>query len=172
MASTIKESAAFHENVKRIDLQNQDNYASWSMNTNRDQVIQRTFEAAAAARANAYTPYSHYKVGAAVHVSGSDEYIAACNVENVSYGATVCAERNAIFASVARHGTVNIDELVVVSDDDPPAVPCALCLQVLQEFCPPELPIHIATPEGVRYTVTLGELLPHPFKSFHENEET
>lgn len=139
------------------------------MNHEHDTAVQQTFSAAAATRSHAYTPYSHFKVGAAVHLAASDEVISACNVENVSYGATVCAERNAIFATVARYGHVDIDHLVVVSDDSPPAVPCALCLQVLQEFCPPELPIHIATPAGIQYSVTLGELLPHPFNSFHEN---
>ncbi len=128
-------------------------------------------EQAAATREHAYAPYSHFRVGAAVHVTGTDEIIGACNVENVSYGATVCAERNAIFATIARYGSVDIDQLIVVSDDDPPAVPCALCLQVLQEFCPQDLAIHLATPEGIQRTVTLGELLPHPFKSFHEHEE-
>ncbi|MEX2442340.1 MAG: cytidine deaminase [Alkalispirochaeta sp.] len=139
------------------------------MNRNDDAAVQTSFEHAVATRRNAYTPYSHYQVGAAVRVSDTGETISACNVENVSYGATVCAERNAIFAVVAKHGEVNIDHLVLVTDDDPPAVPCALCLQVLQEFCPQDLQIHLATLDGIRETVTLGELLPHPFKEFHEH---
>jgi homotetrameric cytidine deaminase len=139
------------------------------MNKNVDAAVQTSFERAVATRENAYTPYSNFQVGAAVHVIDTGETISACNVENVSYGATVCAERNAIFAVVARYGTVNIDHLVLVTDDDPPAVPCALCLQVLQEFCPQDLPIHIATLDGIQETVTLGELLPHPFKEFHDH---
>lgn len=139
------------------------------MNTHDDATVQQSFTRAVKTRTHAYTPYSHYQVGAAVRVSDTGETISACNVENVSYGATVCAERNAIFAVVARYGTVNIDHLVLVTDDDPPAVPCALCLQVLQEFCPQDLPIHLATLEGIQETVTLGELLPHPFKEFHEH---
>ncbi|HKK47689.1 MAG TPA: cytidine deaminase [Alkalispirochaeta sp.] len=139
------------------------------MNNIQDPGVQTSFEHAVTARRNAYTPYSHYQVGAAVRIANTGETISACNVENVSYGATVCAERNAIFAVVARHGQVNIDHLVLVTDDDPPAVPCALCLQVLQEFCPQDLPIHLATLEGIQETVTLGALLPHPFKVFHEH---
>lgn len=139
------------------------------MNKNDDAAVQTSFERAVATRENAYTPYSKFQVGAAVHVTDTGETISACNVENVSYGATVCAERNAIFAVVARHGQVNIDHLVLVTDDDPPAVPCALCLQVLQEFCSQDLPIHLATLDGIQKTVTLGELLPHPFKEFHEH---
>jgi homotetrameric cytidine deaminase len=140
------------------------------MSTHHGSQTQELFEHAKKSREHAYAPYSHFKVGAAVRVHGTNEIISACNVENVSYGATVCAERNAVFATVARYGEVKIDELVVVADDDPPVVPCALCLQVLQEFCPPSLPIHLATPQGLQQTVTLGELLPHPFNSFHENE--
>ncbi|MFW5827878.1 MAG: cytidine deaminase [Alkalispirochaeta sp.] len=138
------------------------------MSSNEDIGVQTSFEQAVHTRRNAYTPYSHYQVGAAVRISGTGETISACNVENVSYGATVCAERNAIFAVVAKYGEVQIDHLVLVTDDTPPAVPCALCLQVLQEFCPQDLPIHLATLDGIQETVTLGELLPHPFKAFHE----
>lgn len=141
------------------------------MSTHNAEAIARSLAAATATRTRAYAPYSHFKVGAAVHVPETDDVISACNVENVSYGATVCAERNAIFATVARYGSVKIDHLVVVSEEDPPVVPCALCLQVLQEFCGPELPIHLATPDGVERTVTLGDLLPHPFHDFHENPD-
>ncbi len=139
------------------------------MNRNKDTGVQTSFEHAVTTRRNAYTPYSHYQVGAAVRISDTGETVSACNVENVSYGATVCAERNAIFAVVAKYGEVKIDHLVLVTDDAPPAVPCALCLQVLQEFCPQNLPIHLATLDGIQETVTLGELLPHPFKEFHEH---
>jgi homotetrameric cytidine deaminase len=137
------------------------------MTSGRDASIQESLAAATAAREHAHAPYSHFRVGAAVRVSGTGETISACNVENASYGATVCAERNAIFATVARFGHVAIDHLVIVTDDDPPAVPCALCLQVLQEFCPPELPIYLASLTGIQRTFTLGELLPYPFSSFH-----
>ncbi|MFA7567942.1 MAG: cytidine deaminase [Alkalispirochaeta sp.] len=117
-------------------------------------------------RTRAYTPYSRFKVGAALHIASDDTVIEACNVENVSYGATVCAERNAVFAAVARYGSVPADYMVLVTDSSPPAVPCALCLQVLQEFLPPEFPIHLANLEGIQRTITLGELLPVPFDSF------
>lgn len=124
------------------------------------------FEVAKKTRENAYAPYSGFKVGAAARIRGTDTIIGACNVENVSYGATVCAERNVVFAAVARTGGADLEDLVIVTDAEPPAVPCALCLQVLQEFCPPDLRIHLADLSGVRSEVTLGELLPHPFSSF------
>lgn len=129
--------------------------------------IAASVAAARAVRDHAHTPYSQFKVGAALKISGTAKRIVGCNVENVSYGATVCAERNAIFAAVARYGSFTVEHLVIYTNDDPPAVPCALCLQVLQEFCPPELPIHLANADGVQSTMTLGELLPHPFSAFN-----
>jgi homotetrameric cytidine deaminase len=129
-----------------------------------------TYNEAVRARRHAYAPYSRFQVGAALYLRETDEIVTGCNVENVSYGATVCAERNAVFAVMARHGTVNADHLVVVTDSNPPAPPCALCLQVLREFFPPEFPIHLADLEGIRQTVTLGELLPIRFDSFQPGE--
>lgn len=128
--------------------------------------IQPLYDAARATRENAYARYSGFKVGAAARLRGSNTIISACNVENVSYGATVCAERNVVFAAVAQTGHADLQDLVIVTDANPPAVPCALCLQVLQEFCSPDLTIHLADLSGVRTQTTLGELLPHPFSSF------
>ncbi len=126
-----------------------------------------SFASAKEVRLRAYTPYSRFKVGAALHFPHDDAIITGCNVENVSYGATVCAERNALFTAIATYGSVPADHLVVVTDGDPPAVPCALCLQVLREFFPREFPIHIANLSGIVSTITLGELLPIRFDSFH-----
>lgn len=123
---------------------------------------QDSFVAALAAREHAYAPYSGYRVGAAI-ATASGDVIAGCNVENSSFGATICAERNALIQAIARHGRTPFDHIVVVAAGDPLVVPCALCLQVMQEFCPPDFPIHLATPEGIRRTATLGELLPEPF---------
>ena len=125
-----------------------------------------TFETAKRVRLHAYAPYSGFKVGAAAAIEGIPEPLGACNVENVSYGATVCAERNLVAAIQAAHGSVRLEHLVVVTDAEPPAVPCALCLQVLQEFCSPELPIHVANLQGIQHTLKLKELLPNPFHSF------
>lgn len=130
--------------------------------------VLKLFKHARAAREHAYVPYSGFKVGAAIELAADGSIVAGCNVENVSYGATVCAERNAVFAAIAGAGAgeMEISQLVVVTDATPPAVPCALCLQVLQEFCPPTLPIHLADLTGVKRSVTLGDLLPEPFASF------
>ena len=128
--------------------------------------IQAALEAAVAARANAHVPYSHFAVGAAAKISGRNQVVAGCNIENASFGATVCAERTAMFSAIIDHGKVGFDFIMVVTDEDPPAVPCALCLQVMAEFCSPEMPVHLATTNGVKRTLLLKELLPEPFTAF------
>lgn len=123
----------------------------------------RLFAEAAAASANAYAPYSGYKVGAAL-LDEQGRVWAGCNVENISYGMTLCAERNAVTAMVA-HGGGQIVELLLITRDA--STPCGACLQVLSEFTPaPEnLSIHLADEAGVRETVTLADLFPRPFSS-------
>lgn len=118
------------------------------------------------ARARAYAPYSRFAVGAAIAIEGVDHPIVGCNVENVSFGATVCAERVALLTAIAQYGARRVEHLVVLSDRDDPVVPCALCLQVAQEFCRPTVPIHLANLGGVVRTLTLDQLLPHRFSEF------
>ncbi|MDI7275283.1 MAG: cytidine deaminase [Anaerolineae bacterium] len=117
--------------------------------------------AAAEARLRAYSPYSKYAVGAAVEAADGEVYT-GCNIENVSYGLTTCAERTAAFAAVCA-GRRSWRALAVVNEDASP--PCGACRQVLAEFAGPELPIYAATPGGRFRRWTLGELLPFPFSS-------
>ena len=94
--------------------------------------------------------------------------ISGCNVENASYGSTLCAERNAIFRAVAERGARPGDfaYIVLVTDTEELTVPCANCLQVMAEFCPPEFPIILSNLEGRAEAVPLGALLPRPFTNF------
>ena len=116
---------------------------------------------ASAARQQAYCPYSRFKVGAAIEGTGGQVY-AGCNVENISYGLTVCAERVAAFSAVCA-GERSWRALAIVSEDSSP--PCGACRQVLAEFAGPEFPLYVARPDGSYRRWTLGELLPHPFSS-------
>ena len=114
--------------------------------------------AAAAARANAYVPYSGFAVGAAIRDSGGALH-AGANVENAAYPQGQCAEASAIGAMIAAGGK-RIVEMVVLADGDALCTPCGGCRQRIREFAAPSTSIHIAGPEGLRRSFTLAELLP------------
>lgn len=125
---------------------------------------QKLFEAAEAARQRAHAPYSKFLVGAAL-LCDDGSIISGCNVENASYGLTVCAERNAVGAMVLAGRTPRAVAIVVDSRD--PTPPCGMCRQVLAEFGDASMPVRSRTPAGLEKQWTLGELLPHAFtKSF------
>lgn len=116
--------------------------------------------AAELARSNAHCPYSEYAVGAALR-SEDGRVFAGCNVENVSYGLAICAERAAICAMVAAGGR-RIAELLVLTRDG--GVPCGACLQVIAEFAGDDLPIHVVAAGGEVSTYRLAALNPYPFR--------
>jgi cytidine deaminase len=116
--------------------------------------------AARAARRNAYAPYSRFRVGAAVLAGGRVH--AGVNVENASYGLTVCAERNAVAAAAAT-GARKLDAVVVASGTREPTPPCGACLQVLAELGGPDLPVILAGAGRRTVETTLGELMPRGF---------
>ena len=110
-------------------------------------------------RENAYTPYSHFKVGAAV-LAASGKVYGGCNIEKSSYGLTNCAERTAIFKAVSE-GEREFAALAVIADTDGPCSPCGACRQVIADFRIPR--IIMANLKGDMKTMTLGELLPFAF---------
>ena len=116
-------------------------------------------EAALAARERAYAPYSKFLVGAAVRAESGKIYT-GCNVENASFGLTVCAERNALFAAVGA-GERKFTALCVVGDTEEPISPCGACRQVMAEFKVPC--IILANIKGDVKEYTLEELLPYGF---------
>lgn len=116
-------------------------------------------EAALSARERAYAPYSKFLVGAAVR-SASGKIYTGCNVENASYGLTVCAERNALFAAVGA-GERKFTALCVVGATPAPISPCGACRQVMAEFKVPR--IILANLKGEVKEYTLEELLPYSF---------
>ena len=116
--------------------------------------------AARAVRRRAYAPYSRFTVGAAVRAGGAT--YAGANVENCSYGLTICAERSAV-AAMAAAGGRRIEAVAVASGTAPPTPPCGMCLQTLAEFAGPELPVLLLGARGSRVETTLGALLPMAF---------
>lgn len=117
---------------------------------------------ARAAQQHAYAPYSKFKVGVALRMSG--KVFEGTNVENASYPLSVCAERNAIAAGVLA-GAHELEEVVVCTDASPPSSPCGGCRQVLREFTsdPSKVTITAINTKGERRSWTLAELLPDSF---------
>lgn len=121
------------------------------------------FLAAKTVRDHAYVPYSQFKVGAAVVSETSGAVYAGCNVENASFGAAICAERSAVLQAVAEEGAGRFSQLVVYTESSSTVPPCAMCLQVLSEFCPPEMPVHLYSGDTLAAQYRFDQLLPHPF---------
>jgi cytidine deaminase len=109
------------------------------------------------ARSVAYSPYSKFAVGAALEAK-SGRIFTGCNVENLSFGLTICAERNAVFAAVAA-GEQNFVRIVIVADSREPVAPCGACRQVLAEFGD-DVEIRCVNLQGQEYRARLSELLP------------
>jgi len=116
-------------------------------------------QAASEARLRAYAPYSEFRVGAALQtVSGV--IVSGCNVENLSFGLTMCAERVCVGKAIAQ-GEKTFQALVIIADTETPIVPCGACRQVLAEFTP-SLVITSWTVAGLSQVFSLAELLPLP----------
>jgi cytidine deaminase len=116
--------------------------------------------AAHGARARAHAPYSGYSVGAALLAEDGRVFTAA-NVENASYGLTICAERAAIGSAIAA-GAKRFAAIAIASPGDVPAPPCGMCRQVLAEF-PPSFPVRSYAERGEPLVTDVASLLPHAF---------
>jgi len=128
--------------------------------------LQPLFEAARTARDRSHSPYSGRKVGAAILTEDGKVYI-GCNVENSSYGATVCAERVAIQKGVSEQGAFRIKEILVVTEASPPWPPCGMCRQVIAEFGGGDVPVHAVNLKGELVTRRFSELYPEAFTPAH-----
>jgi len=117
-------------------------------------------EAALHARHNAHAPFSHFQVGAALEDSIGRIHT-GCNVENASYGLTLCAERVAVFKAISE-GARQFRRIAVVADTDALTPPCGACRQILWEFCG-DVELVLANLHSKTETVRLKDLLPRPF---------
>lgn len=123
--------------------------------------MRRLVDAAEAVRERAYAPYSKFRVGAAV-LASDDEVYFGCNVENASYGVTICAERSALFAAVAALGqSLQVEAVVIVGPNGQPTPPCGACRQVLAELARDAI-VLFSGPDGFERR-TVPELIPDAF---------
>lgn len=124
---------------------------------------------ARAARELAYAPYSNFQVGACL-MTGSGQFFAGCNVENLSFGLTQCAERVAIGAMVAEVGRQDVVAVVVVAEGSEPISPCGACRQVLAEFGDPT--VRMVAGDGRWLEMSLAQLLPRAKSGILDRGET
>jgi cytidine deaminase len=122
--------------------------------------VDALIEAALAARQNAHAPYSHFLVGAAIEDAGGRIHT-GCNVENATYGLTICAERVAVFKAISE-GARQFTRVAVAADTDLLTPPCGACRQILWEFCG-DVELILVNPRGATETVRLKDLFPRPF---------
>lgn len=125
--------------------------------------LQVLLEQARAAAQHSYSPYSKFRVGAAIQLSNG-EVVTGTNVENTSYGLTICAERSAMVQAVARYGPeIHVVAVAVANLNDAASPPCGACRQVLSEFIGPDAPVVFPATDGVRL-MKFSELLPMGFE--------
>lgn len=129
--------------------------------------ITNLIEKAIEAKENAYVPYSNFRVGAAL-LTKSGKIYTGCNIENVSYGATNCAEQTAVFKAVSE-GEKEFQAIAINGDNGDYLPPCGICRQVLSEFADDSLKVILANSAEDYKVIALGELLPGAFSSKNLN---
>ena len=133
------------------------------LETPLDSEMLRLLECASQAAENSYSPYSSFRVGAALRLSNG-ETVTGTNVENVSYGLTICAERSALVRAVSQFGPkIRVVAVAVANLNNAASPPCGACRQVLAEFAGPEVPIAFPTADGAR-VMKFSDVLPMAFE--------
>jgi cytidine deaminase len=161
-----EQAAAFVFRVRscgRVGLRSEKSLLSFRCTKDDDMTDYDTLiEAARQARENAHAPYSNFCVGAALRAT-SGRIFGGCNVENATYGLTVCAERIAIFKAISE-GERGFDAIAVVTDADTLTPPCGACRQLIWEFCG-DVPVILSNLKGKTETIKMRDLFPKPFDS-------
>ena len=128
-----------------------------------ESVLNALVEQARQAAQHSYSPYSGFKVGAALRLTNG-EVVTGTNVENISFGLTICAERSALVSAVSQFGPrIQIEAVAVANLNQKPSPPCGACRQMLAEFIVPNAPVVFPTADGMR-TMAFSELLPMAFE--------
>ena len=127
-----------------------------------NEMQKKLFTLATQAQKHSHSPYSKAKIGSAL-LTADGQFFAGCNIENASYGGTVCGERVAIWKSVSEGAKLPIKEILVVSSSDDIWPPCGLCRQVMAEFSTPETLVHCANQKGDLKSYRFSDLLPEAF---------
>ncbi len=122
--------------------------------------VEELVQAARAARERAHVPFSNFKVGAAI-ADENNRIFTGCNIENASYGLTMCAERVAIFKAVSE-GAGKLRQIALFANTETLTLPCGACRQILWEFCG-DAELTLANPAGKQETLTLKQIFPRPF---------
>lgn len=124
-------------------------------------ILEKLLELAENARKNSYSPYSKFKVGAAVYAD-NEKFYASCNVENVSYPCGTCAEAGVISEMIS-DGGIKILEILIIADSQNLITPCGACLQRIKEFADEKTVIHLANLSGVQKSLKISDFLPLAF---------
>jgi len=134
-----------------------------NLNISPPETLAALYELAQQAAVNSYSPYSRFRVGAALLLS-TGEIVTGANVENVSYGLTLCAERSALVRAVSQYGPkIRIAAVAIANLNQAASPPCGACRQVLAEFVLPETPVLFPLADGTR-TLPFREILPLAFE--------
>lgn len=140
------------------------------MNKIDDQVAKILIDEAIKVRENAYAPYSGFKVGAAILTEKGRVYT-GCNVENASFGGTICAERGAAMTAIATEGKTKFKAIAVVTDAKELTPPCAICRQFLAEFSDDDMQVYMySVTTKASKCLDFGTILPYAFRSFEESK--
>ncbi|MDR2150646.1 MAG: cytidine deaminase [Spirochaetaceae bacterium] len=131
--------------------------------------MEELFEIARQAALNAYAPYSHFRVGAALRAADGTVYT-GCNVENRSFGLTICAERSAVVQGISKGRQVFTALAIASLDSEKPVGPCGACRQVVSEFMATDAPVRFGGSDGTYTDTTIGEL--YPYDSLHDLAQT
>lgn len=129
-------------------------------------LIIKGIEGAVKSNSLAYAPYSNFHVSVSLYLKDRDEFIPGVNVENRSFGGTVCAERAAFCNAISKYGEIDPGFLVLYTRHSHLTPPCGICLQFMSEFVDPDFPVIMINEKGDRRDARFEELLPTPFEEF------